>query len=865
MKKTNNNNIIFNSQIENGFSKGGFDRSKIINALLVLSSVIASIYVFISSFSIEHNNIIILATIMLSVLFFSYIINKFKEKLYPFIISLFVYLLAAVFLSKYIIYGFMAVWDSVAKAVYNNTNYSAYLFNYEFPEDCEVYISIFFIFVAILLSAFISIIVNKKRNIFLFILITGPFIILSLITGNLPSNFFFGLFISNYLIISAIEIQNNKLQNQMITNNILIALTFCITVIFILSGVIYFSFSDQLAVKVKGLQDDFTECLSNITGEEFANNLMGINDGGISGGELGTINKVKYKYDTQLEVTTPWVGKDIFLKGYVGGQYTGSGWEDISDSDNEKIKNILLVNYFSVDSVSINGTMTSIFDISKKKNMDYNYQGEIKIKNINANKNYVYLPYNTLTYYSGVNMTCHINKDLYLQFVDNRDEYEFSYYPEKVDLKDYKSVQCEVKSQLGLKSLMIESTYNDKTRYKNSVVYSAFVHDTYTKLPDLEGINQIKNKYQGRYYQTLDIAECVNEAISAVQDGTKYDLSPGKLPKGKDFVNYFLYENKKGFCTHYASAATVILRAMGVPTRYVEGYVIRKQDAENAVNTIEGALKKTEYNYYTKTQAASKLGISEDRFLTKNIGGYYWDTKYDTTSCEIKTIDLKDTNAHAWVEVYIDEIGWIPVDVTPSIGDTVVGSKKDTAKDNATSSREQQGTTQASQNTTIANNIETDNKDSIDSADKALNGDNIIKVKYIISLLALFLIVNLALAIRVKIIVIKRKKSFFSEDQNKNIQNLYNYLFQMFDFTGDRNTENLSKNIYAKNLEQKYSFIEQGEFNRVIDIILKAVFSQHKSTNEERDIVLKFAIKFGANIYSSFSWFKKLKFYKFKY
>ena len=43
-------------------------------------------------------------------------------------------------------------------------------------------------------------------------------------------------------------------------------------------------------------------------------------------------------------------------------------------------------------------------------------------------------------------------------------------------------------------------------------------------------------------------------------------------------MEYFLTENKKGYCMHFASAGVLLLRAAGVPARYVEGYVVNEGD-----------------------------------------------------------------------------------------------------------------------------------------------------------------------------------------------------------------------------------------------------------------------------------------------
>ena len=90
-----------------------------------------------------------------------------------------------------------------------------------------------------------------------------------------------------------------------------------------------------------------------------------------------------------------------------------------------------------------------------------------------------------------------------------------------------------------------------------------------------------------------------------------YTLTPPKL--ADDSVDQFLFETKRGFCGHYASAFAVLMRAAGIPARVVTGY----------------------------------QGGTFNRFSD------YW--------------ILRQSNAHAWDEIWIDGRGWIRVDPTASI------------------------------------------------------------------------------------------------------------------------------------------------------------------------------------------------------
>lgn len=89
-----------------------------------------------------------------------------------------------------------------------------------------------------------------------------------------------------------------------------------------------------------------------------------------------------------------------------------------------------------------------------------------------------------------------------------------------------------------------------------------------------------------------------------------YTLHPGETPAGQDFVDYFLFEQRQGYCNHFASAMAVMSRCIGLPSRFVKGYVLP--------------------------------GVPEE-------DGYYRVTNY---------------MAHAWVEVYLEGFGWLAFEPT---------------------------------------------------------------------------------------------------------------------------------------------------------------------------------------------------------
>ncbi len=74
------------------------------------------------------------------------------------------------------------------------------------------------------------------------------------------------------------------------------------------------------------------------------------------------------------------------------------------------------------------------------------------------------------------------------------------------------------------------------------------------------------------------------------EEHTVYDYEPGPTPDGKDFAEYFMFDNQRGFCVHFATAATLMYRMWGFPARYVQGYAVpasafeRQEDGRYTAN-----------------------------------------------------------------------------------------------------------------------------------------------------------------------------------------------------------------------------------------------------------------------------------------
>ena len=157
---------------------------------------------------------------------------------------------------------------------------------------------------------------------------------------------------------------------------------------------------------------------------------------------------------------------------------------------------------------------------------------------------------------------------------------------------------------------------------KTGMVYSekylnSYVYDTCLDVPKSTEMEIISNcnlpdwyldVYHG--YTTMSDAEKVRRVTEYVRDLHPYDENTDYPPNNVDFVPWFIKDAKSGICVHYAATSMILLRLLGVPARYVRGYV----DQDSVPGTYSVILA---------------------------------------------------SQSHAWFEFFVPEYGWIMGDATP--------------------------------------------------------------------------------------------------------------------------------------------------------------------------------------------------------
>lgn len=540
-----------------------------------------------------------------------------KGKLYGLLsITLFFLLIAFRFLGA-MKKGFVTIINSFLKEFMNYTGTSLNLLSYTDLESSSVKFctNLVLIIVGIYLIAFISAFFYRRRHSKVFLLGTAPFVILPLVVGRLGyfSNFF------TYLIVAITIIGTRHLKTDATDRRMRQKLAIILMIVGLVCGSVsyalvppdyYYGHMDKLTQAKNSLVS-----LSSWDGEDVFTWLKAyFNDDAITYGRIGKKKEINYTGETMLKISGDFNSEHgLYLKGYVGDVYEDNKWSSLaSEEQYEKDRKSLDDNGVTID--NWHAQLRNELGDNETSGDDNIWQtGELRIRNLAFGYgNYVvpYLP--TASFKSENNGRSTVEKP----GIDYNVEYYLK-YPHflRQDILQHNYRMANGPFWEGNKVERKQLTDFAKKYYLSTPESLSGVCENFKTYLEKQG-NLLKN-YQSGLVSDADMIQAVKNYITK---DTEYTLSPGKTPSGKDTVEYFLQENKKGYCTYYATSAAVLLRSIGIPTRYVEGMYVTKEE------------------------------------LAEGVKGE-------------KEIEILDENAHAWIEVYDEKYGFVPVEVTPGRGE----------------------------------------------------------------------------------------------------------------------------------------------------------------------------------------------------
>ena len=162
----------------------------------------------------------------------------------------------------------------------------------------------------------------------------------------------------------------------------------------------------------------------------------------------------------------------------------------------------------------------------------------------------------------------------------------------------------------------IQISGNDKKRLENFLQLP-------TSLP--QRVKNLANELTNGVDSPIDKVKAVEDHLKTLGNYRYSKIDAQHTPEDRDYVDYFLFDTKVGYCDNFSTAMVVLLRAAGLPARWAKGFT----------------------------------------------GGYQTGRKEDN-----KIYTILNSNAHSWPEVYFPGFGWLPFEPTPAFSNPATAEQE---------------------------------------------------------------------------------------------------------------------------------------------------------------------------------------------
>ena len=465
--------------------------------------------------------------------------------------------------------------------------------------------------------------------------------------------------------------------------------------------------------------------------------------------------------------------KQLYLKGFTGYDYNDGEW---SMADDEDIYDSILFDY------------------------DYHMTTSVDIDRMYFKVNGYFTDPESTEYTLNVR---HLNNDSTIYFPYYSDAKAKPDYTVGSGQNDYFTSFFEQKDM----NIYWEK-YNDDDLSKSSDQYFL---DPYKSISDIYQEN-IQKKYSDYPKELLprlsqlcsetpldDLNEITTFILYTLSKNTTYTTTPGKAPNNQDIIEYFLFDNGKGYCVHYATTAVMMYRMYGIPARYATGY-------------------------------------SVSHFIERE----------DENGKKIYTVNLTDKSAHAWVEIFLDGYGWTPVEVTPSVSGQMVTEYPgfDSAEMLRIMKEHGWGIYDTADDTS---NSQADENNSDNASD-------------ILKTILVYVVCPLAVIAALVAFVILNRKYRLRKIQNMNIKGLFEKLIKMLHFSGIMKNYQGTEEDFAEVLFKEFSEIPYDDIKNMYEIIMRELYGNSVQTDAQRISVRNMYYDIANSAYKNLKPYKKLIF-----
>lgn len=624
-------------------------------------------------------------------------------------------------------------------------------------------ITLFFVIAAVVISSVVTAAVKVRSGIPLFLLFCSV-IILFLLFGNGITDF--EIILSLISMAAALTIRGARVASgtsdrcgRACTASCLAALIFLSVIALPLSLKTY---GGNTSDRIKNDLEDITDRIR-----------YGKNE--LPEGDFSALGNLELSDETVLEVIMS-EPEEIWLRGYVGSVYNGTGWEDLPNEELYKYSNLFkyLHEYGFYGQTQLSTAVKTAYGDSEDKMIS------VTINNVGASRKYIYAPYEYVSDDEGLLDKREIG-DVLLRSSGFKGKEYYRFDMQTNQVKKY----TETASRLAEKEQNGEYDVEQYMLYES--YYNSFIYENFTYIPD--NVRNILSNHLGEYeHKTGEHASysaAKQKILGYLTENIEYSAEIPVMAENKDFVQYFLEETCAGYSVHYATAAALMFRYYGIPARYVEGYIITSEDTQG------------------------KLSNS--------------------------IIEVSGERAHAWVEIYQDGMGWVPFETTPAyIG---VMEQAENIQGTAGKSQEDESESDDGLEDESEASLENGTNDNVLMMYIRIIGK--IAVYMMLVIITVILAISAAYIIKKRIMLKIKLKVFKTASNNRAVWTSFAYALELLQSMGIEKT-NGSLSELEPLVEEKFGAEYGKKFAYAAELNSEALFSDHEMTDENRNFMMSF-------------------------
>lgn len=697
--------------------------------------------------------------------------------------------------------GFVIIFDQSRATICDFMGWDEPLQTYEWQDEFLNLTNFVTILLGVVLSSAISYFTIVHPSFLAIFLLTFPCFEIGAAFGAVPNYIYFSLMLASWaaaLCISRISNakikmrrSNGEKQKKDIDGTRQkfagIAVVIAIVIVILFSSIssylntIDFTRAenvDKLRTDTKYAFEDFTDYISGVD-----------HDGSLKEGKLYAVDdrEIKNRHYMTMQTNISEISEPIKIKGYTATVYKDNRWNQI---ENYKDYEAMFESF--KESSYMLGVDTGQL-LTYRPTFGDMYFADITMSDFRRKKPYAYQ-----LYYS----------DLSENFTAINDVSAAPESKSKYSYTSYLSMQYIYK--------LTESVLYKDEKYKAAFShYTDFVNAEYTKSQATARVTELAMSFEAS-----DKIEFINAIRPYLQENIKHTNKVNKCPKDTDFVENFLFNTKKGYSTHFASAAAVLMQARGYPARYVEGYFIPVKAFNN-----------------TK---------SEDILSSK-------------------TIDITDKYAHAWIEIFDETYGWIPVEVTPGYWSGSMSMPKPSQTEEGAEQESDEGLLVKPPASLLIPSLDSQITEEFEIVEEEVSTklewstpDTKTLLEALSSVLIALIVIVLILFVIYIVLCFSKRKVYNSDDVNEKLKFAYKYLVHLAAYQKIKIGNIYDYMALADFMGDKAYYISADKLKYIFNVFLKHAYSPAPASLEEANEVLKELKAYSEAIYADLGKYQKI-------